>query len=372
MPDALKASVKMSLIRGDEVDSLSDSREKGLTIMSDRLSWLLLSFPLPQLGSSRIRVSWFFLLLAVVYAVRFSLALALAISGILLVSVLLHELGHVAAARLTGGSANEIHLTPLGGLAFVQPGRGTLSQVVTIASGPLANLMVCLAAFPGNYAPDVLWGVLNPLVLPLDPLGALSGDRLVRDLGLITFAINWLLLLINVLPIVPLDGGQMVKIVLATRIHPELVNRAAFQVGSFFAGVLMLVGLFGDWSPVVFIGGILLVVNVVQLFEEQTSEMLDDSFLGYDFSEGYTSLDRSAPETSTPPEARLSPLQRWREQRRLRREQEERQQQAEAERQLDSLLAKVHEHGMASLTAREQRLLQQVSDLLRERGKRPT
>jgi hypothetical protein len=108
------------------------------------------------------------------------------------------------------------------------------------------------------------------------------------------------------------------------------------------------------------------------LFEEQISDEMDDSFLGYDFSEGYTSLDRSAPTSSTPRESQLSPLQRWREQRRLKRELEERQQQVEAERQLDSLLAKVHEHGMASLTSREQRLLQQVSDLLRERGKRPS
>lgn len=351
---------------------LSDSREKGLATMSDRLSWMLLSFPLPQLGSLRIRVSWFFLLLVLVYAIRFPMVLALTVVGILLVSVLLHELGHVAGARLTGGAASEIHLTPLGGLAFVQPGRGTWAQVITTAAGPFVNLLICFAAFPGSYAPDALPGVLNPLVLPVDPQGALSGDRLMRDLGLITFAVNWLLLLINLLPIVPLDGGHLVKAVLATRIHPELVSRAAFQIGTFFSGVLMLAGLFGDWSPIVFVGAILMVVNVVMLFEEQTSELLDDSFLGYDFSEGYTSLDRSAPAESTPRETPQSLLQRWREQRRLRREQDERQQRAEAERQLDSLLAKVHEHGMASLTAREQRLLQQVSDLLRERGKRPS
>jgi stage IV sporulation protein FB len=340
--------------------------------MSDRLSWMLLSFPLPQLGSLKIRVSWFFLLLAFVFAIRFPLALALTVVGILLVSVLLHELGHVAGARLTGGSAHEIHLTPLGGLAFVQPGRGTLSQVMTTAAGPCVNLLICLAVFSSGYAPEARSVMLNPLILPLDPIGALSGDRLLLDLGLITFAVNWLLLLINLLPIVPLDGGHLLKTLLATRIHPELVNRAAFQVGVFFSGLLMLVGLFGDWSPVVFVGAILLLINMVQLLGEQTSELLDDSFLGYDFSEGYTSLDRSAPTSSTPREAHLSPLQRWREQRRLRREHEERQQQVEAEQQLDGLLAKVHEHGMASLTAREQRLLQQVSDLLRERGKRPS
>ena len=337
--------------------------------MSDRLSWMLLSFPLPQLGSLRIRISWFFLLFACVFGIRFGWALGLTVVGILLVSVLLHELGHVVAARLTGGSASEIHLTPVGGLAQVQPGRGTRAQVLTAAAGPFVNLLVCLAAFPNRYAPETLWGVLNPLVLPVAALGE---GHLARDLGLIAFAVNWLLLLINLMPIVPLDGGQIVRALLATRIHPELVARAAVRIGLVFSGLLMLAGLFGDWSAVVFLGAILMVVNVIQLFEEQISDELDDSFLGYDFSEGYTSLDRSAPASSTPREAGLSPLQRWREQRRLKREHEKRQEQAEAELQLDSLLAKVHEHGMASLTAREQRLLQQVSDLLRERGKRPS
>ena len=350
-------------------DHLSDSCEKGFAAMSDRLGWMLLSFPLPQLGSLRIRVSWFFLLFAGVFGVRFGWPLGLAVVGILLVSVLLHELGHIVAARLTGGSASEIHLTPVGGLAQVQPGRGTRSQIFTAAAGPFVNLLVCIAAFPSSYAPETLWGVLNPLVLPV---GELSDGHLARDLALIVFAVNWLLLLINLMPIVPLDGGQIVKALLATRIHPELVGRAAVRIGLVFSGLLMLVGLFGDWSAVVFLGAILMVVNVIQLFEEQTSDEYDDSFLGYDFSEGYTSLDRSAPTSSTPREARLSPLQRWREQRRLKREQEARQEQAEAERQLDSLLAKVHEYGMASLTAREQRLLQHVSDLLRERGKRPS
>ena len=157
------------------------------------------------------------------------------------------------------------------------------------------------------------------------------------------------------------EGGLIAMLALATtavKDRPTLRRR------------LMVVGLFGDWSPVVFVGGVLLAVNLVLLFEEQTSELLDDSFLGYDFSEGYTSLDRSAPDDAAPRTERLSPLQRWRELRRLRREQDERQQQADAERQLDDLLAKVHAHGMSSLTSREQRLLKQVSDLLRERGKR--
>lgn len=338
--------------------------------MSDRLSWMLLSFPLPSLGSLRVRVNWFFLIFAAIFVLRFGMAFGLTLTGVLLVSVFLHEWGHVLAARLTGGSASEIHLSPLGGLATVQAGRDTFSQIFTAAAGPFMNLLVCVAVFPSIASSSTsIWDILNPLKLPL---AQLSQDNLTRDLMLLGFAVNWLLLVVNMLPIVPLDGGQIVRAMMATRIHPELVGRAAAKASIFFSAVLMLAGLVGDWSVVVFVGAILLVINLVQLLEEQTSEFMNEEFQGYDFSEGYTSLERSAAESASQPDGTLNPLQRWREQRRIKREVEERLQQAEAEQQLDGLLAKVHEHGMASLTAREQRLLQQVSDLLRERGKRPS
>lgn len=336
--------------------------------MSDRLSWMLLSFPLPSLGSLRVRVNWFFLIFAAIFVLRFGAAFGLTLTGLLLVSVFLHEWGHVIAARLTGGSASEIHLSPLGGLATVQPGRDTFSQIFTAAAGPLMNLLVCLAVFPSISGSNSIWDILNPLKLPI---GQLSDD-LSRDLMLLGFAVNWLLLVVNLLPIVPLDGGQILRAVMATRIHPELVVRAAAKASMSFSGLLMLAGLIGDWSVVVFVGAILLVINVVQLIEEQTSEFMDEEFQGYDFSEGYTSLERSGAESASQPDGTLNPLQRWREQRRIKRELDEQRERADAEQQLDGLLAKVHEHGMASLTAREQRQLQQVSDLLRERGKRPS
>ncbi len=336
--------------------------------MSDRLSWMLPSLPLPKFGTLRIYVSLYFLLIGAVFGFRFGWSLGMTITGVLLTSVLLHELGHVVAARLTGGLATEIHLSPVGGLAPVQPGRGTVAQLLTASAGPFVNLLLCIVSLSLRYAPETLWDIVrNPLVLPIS---SISPDKFFHDLGLLVFALNWLMLLVNLLPIMPLDGGQIVRALLATRIHPELVGRAVVHFGLAASFLLMLVGLVGDLSVIVFLGAALLVINLVQLFDEQTSDEMDDSFLGYDFSEGYTSLERSAPSPARPREARQSLLRRWREQRRLRREQEERRQREDAERQLDGLLAKVHEHGMASLTSVEQRLLKQVSDLLRERGKR--
>lgn len=339
--------------------------------MNERLNWMLPSFEIGRIGSLQIRISLFFLPLVPVFLVRFGWALGLVVLGVLVLSVFLHELGHVLLARWTGGTATEIQLSPIGGLAMIQAGRGTWAQIVTTAAGPFVNLVICLAVFPSYYARDTLWGVLNPLVLPVS---GLSEETLLKDLGLVTFSINWVLLLINILPILPLDGGRIVRTMLVTRTHPELVDRLAVQVSMVAAGLLALGGLFGDWSGVVFLGAALLIVNLVHLFESEAIDRDEESFLGYDFSEGYTSLDRSAPAlgSAQSAESQRGLVEQWRERRRQQREQALRRQQEEAERQLDDLLAKVHAHGMSSLTSREQQLLKQVSDLLRERGKRPS
>jgi len=326
------------------------------------------SFELARLGSLRVRVNLWFLPLLPLFPLRYGFTLGSVVLAVLVVSILLHELGHVLLARLTGGSASEIHLSPIGGLAMVQPGRGLFAQLVTIAAGPFINLMICLAVFPRYYAPSALWGILNPLEFPI---AKFTEEQWLSELGLVTFTINWILFLVNLLPILPLDGGRMIRSLMATRIHPELVDRSAVRASIVFAGLLALVGLYGDWSSVVFLGAALMMVNLVQFFEHEAIDREDESFLGYDFSEGYTSLDRSAPASNSSATQR-SLLEQWRERRRQQREQALRRQQEEAERQLDELLAKVHAHGMNSLSPHEQHLLRQVSDLLRERGKRPS
>ena len=188
-----------------------------------------------------------------------------------------------------------------------------------------------------------------------------------RDLGLLLFIVNWIGLLINLLPVVPLDGGQILRAFLSAQIHPELVNRTALQIGLFVAIAILIVGAIADMSQVVLIGTFVLTVNIVQLFQEEMGEVMDDSTFGYDFSAGYESLEKSNPISTR--EVRLGLIQRWRERRRVRREQQERIRRSEAEQQLDELLAKVHEHGLESLSDQEKKLLRSCSELLQKRGK---
>jgi stage IV sporulation protein FB len=155
--------------------------------------------------------------------------------------------------------------------------------------------------------------------------------------------------------------------VLSTRIHPELVHRTALQVGLGVAVLLLVVGSWVDMSQIVLIGTFVLMINVVQLLQEEMGEAMDDSGYGYDFSAGYESLESSNPTTTR--QVRPGMIQRWRERRRLRRQQQERIQRLEAEQQLDSLLAKVHENGLQSLSESEQKLLRSCSELLRGRQK---
>jgi len=63
--------------------------------------------------------------------------------GALFVIVLLHEYGHCFAARSVGGNAEEIILTPLGGLAMAYAPHDPWARFVTVIGGPLVNVAIC-------------------------------------------------------------------------------------------------------------------------------------------------------------------------------------------------------------------------------------
>jgi len=111
--------------------------------------------------------------------------------------VLLHEFGHSLACRQVGGTANEIILWPLGGVAFVSPPPRAGAVLWSIAAGPLVNVvMVALLALASPFL-----GGLNLSV---------SAAHFLAQL----WWINVGLLIFNLLPIYPLDGGQILRALL--------------------------------------------------------------------------------------------------------------------------------------------------------------
>lgn len=114
--------------------------------------------------------------------------------------VTMHEFGHALACRQVGGQAHEIVLWPLGGIAFISPPQRPGATLWSIAAGPLVNV-VLVPLFFGLFlgAEHLGWGEAYP------------------DLARFLIDMVWLnvvLLAFNVLPIYPLDGGQMLRSIL--------------------------------------------------------------------------------------------------------------------------------------------------------------
>ncbi len=113
--------------------------------------------------------------------------------------ILIHELGHALACRQVGGKANLIVLWPLGGVAYVSPPPRPGATLWSIAAGPLVNV------------------ALAPLLTILVVLGPTGwGDAMPNVYALVRAIcfINYGLLFFNLLPIYPLDGGQILRALL--------------------------------------------------------------------------------------------------------------------------------------------------------------
>ncbi len=115
----------------------------------------------------------------------------------LFVIVLMHEFGHALACRQVGGQASEIVLWPLGGVAYVSPPQRPGATLWSIAAGPLVNVVL----FP---ILSVAWYVSNSAGWEASMPNAYHFIEAVWwiDLGLLIF---------NILPVYPLDGGQILR-----------------------------------------------------------------------------------------------------------------------------------------------------------------
>jgi len=111
--------------------------------------------------------------------------------------VMLHEFGHALACRQVGGRANQIVLWPLGGVAFVDPPPRPGATLWSIAAGPLVNVVL--------LPPLVLLYMLS------GPLGWADTMPSFHAWLLTVLVINLGLLIFNMLPIYPLDGGQILR-----------------------------------------------------------------------------------------------------------------------------------------------------------------
>lgn len=144
--------------------------------------------------------------------------------------VLMHEFGHSLACRQTGGVSDQIVLWPLGGVAYVQAPQRPGAQLWSIAAGPLVNVVLL----------PLLYGTM--WLLERQGFGETQPD-LMEWLFTVNL-MNFVLLVFNLLPIYPTDGGQILRALLWFGMGPINSLLIATSVG--FVGGAALIGV-GLW-----------------------------------------------------------------------------------------------------------------------------
>jgi Zn-dependent protease/CBS domain-containing protein len=154
--------------------------------------------------------------------------------GLIFVSVLLHEAGHVVASARMGVPIKGILLLPIGGIALGDPtvqaeNAHHLRRETAIAlAGPLVNVVLAGAA-----AVLLSTGAHGPWLPPV-----VSATNLATSF----FWINVCLVAFNLLPAFPLDGGRILRAWLARRMDFRRATRRAVSLGHLIAGLFMLAG----------------------------------------------------------------------------------------------------------------------------------
>jgi len=141
--------------------------------------------------------------------------------------VTIHEFGHALACRQVGGRANRIVLWPLGGVAYVDPPQRPGATLWSITAGPLVNV--------------VLLPVLYVAVIMGRSAGMATSARDLYVLLRAVFYINLGLLIFNILPVYPLDGGQILRSLLWFALGRARSLLVATILG--FVGVAAFIGL---------------------------------------------------------------------------------------------------------------------------------
>ncbi len=150
----------------------------------------------------------------------------------LFVLVVLHELGHALAARRFGISTEDITLLPIGGVARLERmPEDPKEEMIVAGAGPLVNVVIGTVMFLAL----LLTGAFNQ---------PLTAELLQTNFWVRLLSVNVSLAIFNLIPAFPMDGGRVLRAILATRMDYVKATRTAANIGRGLAVLMGIVGFF--------------------------------------------------------------------------------------------------------------------------------
>jgi Zn-dependent protease/CBS domain-containing protein len=248
------------------------------------MSW---SIPIARIAGIQLRIHITFVLLIGWLALVYYNAggAAVAAGGIIFIlllflCVVLHEFGHALAAKYFGINTPDITLLPIGGVARLarMPEEPQQELIIAIA-GPAVNVIIAAGAWTAGgvfaYPPTLEGGLSSALV-----------------------SINVLLLLFNLLPAFPMDGGRVLRALLAARLSYARATQIAATIGQGFAFAFGFIGLM--WNPFLIFIALFVYIGASQ---EAALAQLRDVSRRFPVSSAMVREFRSLPNTATLEEA---------------------------------------------------------------------
>jgi Zn-dependent protease/CBS domain-containing protein len=203
------------------------------------------AFKIGRVSGIDVKVHWtFFLLLAFFAFIGYQASgsalgalTAIAVIVALFICVLLHEFGHSLVAQRLGLKIHSITLLPIGGVSNLEslPEKPADEVKITVA-GPLVNVVLA----PVFFGVGLLFGAL-----PRVPGDLFTGIGSVGQFFFYLGYLNVVLALFNLIPAFPLDGGRILRALLATRLGALRATEISSVVGQLFAVAFFLIGLLG-------------------------------------------------------------------------------------------------------------------------------
>lgn len=165
--------------------------------------------------------------------------------------VVLHELGHALMARRFGIATRDITLLPIGGVASLESMPEKPSEELRVAlAGPAVNVVIVLLLMPVAYALHMV-----PDPEQLEPVTTLHGGNFLVAL----ISVNVILAVFNLLPAFPMDGGRVLRALLAIKLGRARATAVAALVGQVCAVGFVVLGFTSN--PVLALIGVFIFVG---------------------------------------------------------------------------------------------------------------